>query len=46
MMGTTDLTALKPVLLSPDGAAMRARRVIEGLLRQEGAAADLRAAAE
>lgn len=34
-MGTTDLMALKPILLSPDGAAMRARRIMQRLAAQE-----------
>ena len=36
-MGTSDLMALKPILLSPDGAAMRARRVLEGMIAREAA---------
>lgn len=35
-MGTTDLMSLKPVLLSIDTAAVRARRVVKQLLSEEG----------
>jgi vanillate O-demethylase monooxygenase subunit len=34
-MGTTDLMSLKPVLLSGDGASVRARRIIESLIKDE-----------
>lgn len=39
MMGTTDLMSLKPVLLSADGAALRARRVLAQRLEAERRAA-------
>lgn len=38
-MGTTDLMSLKPVLLLTDGPAVRARRVLDGLLAGESAPA-------
>ena len=37
-MGTTDLMALKPVLLSVDAGAIRARRVLSGLIEAEQSA--------
>jgi len=38
-MGTTDLDALGPVLLGVDGGAVRARRVLAGLIAAEGSGA-------
>ena len=38
LMGTADLMSQKPVLLSPDGAAMRARRIMENLIAREASA--------
>src|SRR5690606_5834470 len=38
-MGTTDLMSLKPVLLASDTAVMQVRRLLQKLIRQEGAAA-------
>lgn len=35
-MGTTDLMSLKPVLLPVDAGAVRARRVLRGLIEAEG----------
>ncbi|MFM9972019.1 MAG: Rieske 2Fe-2S domain-containing protein [Burkholderiales bacterium] len=37
-MGTTDLMALKPVILQPDNMAMRARRIISRLLQEDAKA--------
>jgi hypothetical protein len=37
-MGTTDLAALRPVLLQPDAPAARARRVLAQRIAQEQAA--------
>lgn len=44
LMGTTDLMSLKPVILSADNLAMRARRII-ARLQQEDAAEPIRSAA-
>jgi phenylpropionate dioxygenase-like ring-hydroxylating dioxygenase large terminal subunit len=38
LMGTPDLMSQKPVLLSPDAAAMRARRIMENLIAREASA--------
>lgn len=38
-MGTTDLFGLQPLLLSVDGAAVRARRILERLLKAQAPAA-------
>jgi vanillate O-demethylase monooxygenase subunit len=37
-MGTTDLWSLKPVLLSGDFSAVRARRILDKLIAEEAAA--------
>ncbi|MDB5406892.1 MAG: aromatic ring-hydroxylating dioxygenase subunit alpha [Rhodospirillales bacterium] len=37
MMGTTDLMSLRPVLLPVDSAAVRARRILAGLVEAENA---------
>ena len=37
-MGTSDLMSLKPVILTPDNLAMRARRIITRLREQDDAA--------
>jgi hypothetical protein len=34
-MGTSDLWSLKPVLLKGDASAVRARRVLEKMIREE-----------
>ena len=38
LMGTTDLWSLNPLLLSSDAAAVRARRVVDRIIRQENEA--------
>jgi vanillate O-demethylase monooxygenase subunit len=40
MMGTTDLFALKPILLKTDVAAVRARILLDKLIARERAAAN------
>jgi vanillate O-demethylase monooxygenase subunit len=39
MMGTTDLMSLRPIVLSSDKAAIRARHILAGLIQLEEAAA-------